>query len=330
MRENYTTKLSVYETQVAIGILHQIFEEAIGRKLCLYRVSAPLIVEPSSGLNDDLNGTERKVSFDMKADHIEAEVVQSLAKWKRYALKKYEFSPGEGIYTIMNAIRRDEDLDALHSVYVDQWDWEKILRPGERTVEFLKQTVQDIVDVIADTGEAMKERFEALDFKMERKVSFLTTEELLQLYPDLSPKDRERAYVKEHPTTFLMRIGEKLSNGEKHDGRAPDYDDWTMNGDILCWDEIAEDVIELSSMGIRVDEEAMRRQLKEAGCEERASLPFHKALLSGELPLTIGGGIGQSRLSMFLLQKAHIGEVQVSVWNDATRKYCEERGISLL
>ena len=296
-------------------------------------MSAPLFVDESSGLNDNLNGYERPVSFDILHASAKAEVVQSLAKWKRLALKRYGFWPGKGLYTDMNAIRRDEDeLDNLHSVYVDQWDWEKVILPENRNLDYLKLTVMDIVEAICDTQNTMQAIYPQLTVlpKLERRVSFITTQQLEDLYPDLTPKQRENAYVKEYKTVFLIGIGGRLKSGHKHDGRAPDYDDWDLNGDILFWDDLLDCAMEVSSMGIRVDPASMDRQLTLAGCDNRRELPYHKALLAGELPLTIGGGIGQSRLSMLLLGKAHIGEVQASIWDDATQAICEDAGVMLL
>ena len=331
--EGYQSLLSIYDTQKAISLLKRIFADNLGARLDLYRVSAPLFVDENSGLNDNLNGYERPVSFDILHADARAEVVQSLAKWKRMALKRYSFWPGKGIYTDMNAIRRDEDeLDNLHSVYVDQWDWEKVILPENRNVDYLKSTVMDIVSAICDTQSTMQAIYPQLAAlpKLEKRVCFVTTQQLEDMYPDLTPKQRENAYVKEHKTVFIMGIGKTLKSGQKHDGRAPDYDDWDLNGDIMVWDDLLECAMELSSMGIRVDPASMDRQLTLAGCDERRKLPYHKALLAGELPLTIGGGIGQSRLSMLLLGKAHIGEVQASIWDAETQQICAERGVMLL
>ena len=294
------------------------------------RVSAPLFVTRESGLNDDLNGVERAVGFDIPETGGEAQVVHSLAKWKRMALKKYDIHVGKGLYTDMNAIRRDETLDNLHSVYVDQWDWEKTIRESDRTEDYLRATVTAIVNAICDTKERVNELFPALQRTLSREISFITTQELEDLYPDLTPKERENEYVKTHPTTFLGQIGGVLRSGEKHDGRAPDYDDWQLNGDILFRNDVLGCAFEVSSMGIRVSPESLDRQLTLAGCDARRALPFHKALLAGELPLSIGGGIGQSRLCMLLLEKAHIGEVQVSVWDQDTLRICKENGIEIL
>ncbi len=328
--KNYTSTLSLYDTQTAIGLLKRTFEERLCLALNLKRVSAPLFVDPTTGLNDDLSGVERAVRFDLKETGKDAVVVHSLAKWKRMALSVYGFPAGEGLYTDMNAIRRDEDMDNLHSVYTDQWDWEKIITKETRNLEYLQNTVQGIVDAICDTLDFLKRRYPQIDVELNRKVKFITSQELEDLYPTLSGKERENAIVKEYKTVFIMQIGDKLKSGKPHDSRAPDYDDWTLNGDILFWDDVLDCAMEISSMGIRVDEQALKRQLKEAGKEERASLPFHKALLEGKLPLTIGGGIGQSRLSMLLLGKAHIGEVQVSLWDEKTKRLCKENNIILL
>lgn len=331
--EGYKPLLDIYDTQKAISTIKKTFADALSATLHLRRVSAPLFVEASTGLNDDLNGVERKVSFTMKGEpEAEIQVVQSLAKWKRMALKRYDFHVGNGLYTDMNAIRRDEDLDNLHSVYVDQWDWEKAIRPEDRTEDYLKQTVRGIIAAICSTEMAVHAMYpQLLELPLHTPdVTFVTTQELEDRYPDKTPKERENAFVREHGTTFLMKIGRNLRSGKPHDGRAPDYDDWDLNGDILFWNDLLGISYELSSMGIRVSPESLTRQLKEAGCEERADLPFHKALLSGELPASIGGGIGQSRLCMLILGSAHIGEVQVSVWDQKTRETCEKAGIPLL
>ncbi len=328
--DGYKSALGMYETQTAIGMLKRIFENKLCSALNLKRVSAPLFVDPDTGLNDDLNGVERPVRFDIKETGKDAVVVHSLAKWKRMALHTYKFSEGEGLYTDMNAIRRDEDMDNLHSIYTDQWDWEKIIRREDRNIEFLKKTVTSEVEAICATLDDLKAMYPEITLELSRDVKFVTSQELYDMYPDKTPKERENLFLAENHTAFIMQIGGKLSSGERHDGRAPDYDDWTLNGDIMFWNELLGCAFEISSMGIRVDADAMRKQLKEAGCEDRAVLPFHKALLSGELPLTMGGGIGQSRLSMLLLQKAHIGEVQVSIWDDNTKNICAENGIVLL
>ena len=326
----YASALGLYDTQTAIGLLKRTFEERLCLALNLKRVSAPLFVDPDTGLNDDLSGVERPVRFDLKETRKDAVVVHSLAKWKRMALAVYGFSVGEGLYTDMNAIRRDEEMDNLHSVYTDQWDWEKIITKETRNEDYLRKAVQGIVGAICDTLDFLKCRYPQINVNLTRTVSFVTSQELEDLYPDLSSKERENAYVKAHKTVFIMQIGDKLKSGFPHDSRAPDYDDWTLNGDILFWHETLGMAMEISSMGIRVDENALRYQLEKANAQERASLPFHKALLNGELPLTIGGGIGQSRLSMLLLAKAHIGEVQVSLWDEETKRTCKENGITLL
>ncbi len=330
--QGYSPCLNLYDTQKAIGLLNRLFEDTLGGALHLRRVSAPLFVEASSGLNDDLNGIERPVSFDIPSVEGEAQVVHSLAKWKRLALYRYQFSVGEGLYTNMNAIRRDEVLDNLHSVYVDQWDWEKVIAPRDRNEAYLKETVRTIVGAVADTQSTLRAVFPQLTALplVEREVSFVTTQELEDLWPDLSPKQREDAWVKDHPTTFLMGIGGKLKSGKPHDGRAPDYDDWTLNGDILMWNPVLGRAFEISSMGIRVSPESLDRQLTLAGCDHRRELPFHKMLLEGKLPLTMGGGIGQSRMCMLLLGKAHIGEVQASIWDEETIQACEAAGVILL
>lgn len=331
--QGYKSILSIYDTQKAISLLKRLFEDNLGAKLNLYRVSAPLFVDEKSGLNDNLNGYERPVSFDiLRSDH-RAEVVQSLAKWKRLALKRYGFYPGKGLYTDMNAIRRDEDeLDNLHSVYVDQWDWEKVILAENRNLDYLKLTVMDIVSAICDTQETIQAIYPQLTVlpKLKRQVSFISSQQLEDMYPGLSSKERETAYVREHGTVFIIGIGAPLNSGKPHDGRAPDYDDWSLNGDIMFWDDALGCAMEISSMGIRVDPAALDRQLSMAGCDGRRELPYHKALLKGELPLTIGGGIGQSRLSMLLLGKAHIGEVQASIWDQLTMEKCEEAGLILL
>ncbi len=326
----YRAALGLYDTQTAIGLLKRIFEEKLCLALNLKRVSAPLFVDPNTGLNDDLSGVERPVRFDLKETGKNAVVVHSLAKWKRMALAVYGFPCGEGLYTDMNAIRRDEEMDNLHSVYTDQWDWEKVITPQTRNEEYLKAVVRAIVGAICDTLDVLKCRYPQIPVTLKREVSFITSQELEDRYPQLSAKERENAYLKENKTAFIMGIGEKLKSGKPHDLRAPDYDDWSLNGDILFWCDTLGCAVEISSMGIRVDEKSLWSQLQKSGCEERAKLPFHKALLNGELPLTMGGGIGQSRLSMLLLGKAHIGEVQVSLWDEETKKICAENGVALL
>ena len=328
--QGYTAPLPNYELQRAIAFIKSTFQTNLSNALNLRRVSAPLFVADNSGLNDNLNGVERPVSFDIPDVGLNAEVVHSLAKWKRLALKRYGFHPGKGLYTDMNAIRRDEEVDNLHSVYVDQWDWEKIITREDRNVDYLKSSVQAIVGAVCETCEALDVAFPSLHGKLEREVCFLTTQELEDRWPEKTPKEREDAICREHHTVFLMQIGGKLRSGEKHDGRAPDYDDWALNGDILMWNPVLEKAFEISSMGIRVDEESLARQLKLAGCEERAELPFHKMLLNGELPLTMGGGIGQSRLCMLMIGTCHIGEVQASLWDEETLRGCKAAGITLL
>ena len=328
--QGYTAPLPNYELQRAIAFIKSTFQTNLSNALNLRRVSAPLFVADNSGLNDNLNGVERPVSFDIPDVGLNAEVVHSLAKWKRLALKRYGFHPGKGLYTDMNAIRRDEEVDNLHSVYVDQWDWEKIITREDRNVDYLKSSVQAIVGAVCETCEALDVAFPSLHGKLEREVYFLTTQELEDRWPEKTPTEREDAICREHGTVFLMQIGGKLRSGEKHDGRAPDYDDWALNGDILMWNPVLEKAFEISSMGIRVDEESLAQQLKLAGCEERAELPFHKMLLNGELPLTMGGGIGQSRLCMLMIGTCHIGEVQASLWDEETLRGCEAAGITLL
>ena len=328
--QGYTAPLPNYELQRAIAFIKSTFQTNLSNALNLRRVSAPLFVAGNSGLNDNLNGVERPVSFDIPDVGLNAEVVHSLAKWKRLALKRYGFHPGKGLYTDMNAIRRDEEVDNLHSVYVDQWDWEKIITREDRNVEYLKSSVRAIVGAVCETCEALDVAFPSLHGKLDRDVYFITTQELEDRWPEKSPKEREDAICCEHHTVFLMQVGGTLKSGQKHDGRAPDYDDWDLNGDILMWNPVLEKAFEISSMGIRVDEESLTRQLKLAGCEERAELPFHKMLLNGELPLTMGGGIGQSRLCMLMIGTCHIGEVQASLWDEATVRGCEAAGITLL
>ena len=328
--EGYCSSLSQRDTQRAIKVVKDTFQGKLAEALNLDRVTAPIMVTKKSGINDDLNGVERKVHFTMKNIDGEAEVVQSLAKWKRRALYRYGYGADEGIYTDMNAIRRDDDTDNLHSLFVDQWDWERVISKEERNTEFLMEIVRKIVRVLYDTNEAVKKAYPALGCKIDAEPYFITTQELEDLYPDLTPKERENAFVKEHRTVFLMQIGGRLRSGQKHDGRAPDYDDWSLNGDILVWNDVLGCAYEISSMGIRVDAESLARQLDEAGVPERAQFPFHKGILTGEFPLTIGGGIGQSRICMLLLQKAHIGEVQCAVWSDEMREECKAHNIILL
>lgn len=331
--EGYKSLLSVYDTQKAIGLMKRLFADNFAGALNLMRVSAPLFVDGGSGINDNLNGYERPVDFEIAHTGLHCQVVQSLAKWKRVALKRYELYPGKGIYADMNAIRRDEDeLDNLHSVYVDQWDWEKVITPEDRTLTYLKSTVMDIVRALSDTQATLRAIYPALSAlpEIERRVSFVTTQELEDRWPELTPKQRENAFVKEHPTAFIIGIGAPLRSGKPHDGRSPDYDDWTLNGDILVWDSVLGCSLELSSMGIRVDPAALDRQLTAAGCDDRRKLWYHRQLLNGELPLSIGGGIGQSRMSMLMLGKAHIGEVQCSNWDEETIASCEKAGVMLL
>lgn len=328
--KDYKSTLSLRETQKAVKTVKDTFQEALANALNLDRVTAPIMVTKASGINDDLNGVERKVHFTMKNIDGEAEVVQSLAKWKRMALYRYGYKEGEGIYTDMNAIRRDDDADNLHSLFVDQWDWCRVIKREDRNVGFLKEIVKKIVGVIADTNEKTKKQFPALSFDISRDVFFITTQELEDMYPDLTAHERENAIVREHGTVFIMQIGGKLKSGKKHDGRAPDYDDWALNGDIFAWNSVLGCAFEISSMGIRVDAESLHRQLKEENALDREKFPFHKGILNGTLPLTIGGGIGQSRLCMLILGKAHIGEVQCSVWSDEMREECEKHNIYLL
>jgi aspartate--ammonia ligase len=328
--EGYKPFLNVYDTQNCIGKIHTIFEKNLSAALNLHRVSAPLFLEASTGLNDDLNGYERKVDFDIKEDGRRCQVVQSLAKWKRFALKNYDFYPGNGLYTNMNAIRRDEELDNLHSVYVDQWDWERVITGELRNLDYLKSTVYDIVLAIKKTEIQICTAFDGIDPIVSEDVFFITSEELRQRFPRLTPKQREAAVCREHRTVFIMKIGAPLADGMPHDGRAPDYDDWELNGDLIVYYPVLDCPVELSSMGIRVNERSLMAQLELSGHTERMDLPYHRALLSGELPLTVGGGIGQSRLCMLLLGCAHIGEVQSSLWDDATKTACAANGIHLL
>ena len=328
--KGYVSKLSGRDTQLAIKTVKDTFQMKLGKALNLDRITAPIMVTKASGINDDLNGVERKVHFTMKNVEGEAEVVQSLAKWKRLALYRYGYKPGEGIYTDMNAIRRDDDVDNTHSLFVDQWDWCKVITAGDRNENYLRDTVEKIVRCISETNEAVKSVYPALTAQIKEKVFFISTQELEDRYPSLTPKQREDEITRLYGSVFISGIGGALRSGSKHDGRAPDYDDWQLNGDILVWNDVLGRALELSSMGIRVDAKSLREQLRIAGCEERESFPFHQGILSGELPLTIGGGIGQSRLCMTLLQKAHIGEVQCSVWPEEMRRECKENGMELL
>lgn len=328
--EGYKAPLDAYDMQRAIVCVKDTFQQEFSRIMNLKRVSAPLFVLGSSGINDNLNGVERPVEFDVPAVDADAQVVQSLAKWKRLALKRYAFKVGDGLYTDMNAIRRDEELDNLHSIYVDQWDWEKIITKENRNIDFLKMIVRNIVRSIIATSEIVNACYPQLNTRLDREVAFITSQELEDMYPTLSSHDRENRFVKKHPTACILKIGGALNSGKPHDGRSPDYDDWELNCDIFFWHKTLNRAMEISSMGIRVDSEALDRQLTIAGCDDRRDLPFHKMLLAGELPLTIGGGIGQSRLCMLLMGCAHIGEVQVSVWDDKTIEACSRAGINLL
>ena len=329
--QNYASKLSVKETQIAIKFVKDTFQKELAKALNLARVSSPLFVARDSGLNDNLNGFERAVSFDILETGKIAEVVHSLAKWKRLALAKYGFSMHEGLYTDMNAIRRDETCDNIHSLYVDQWDWEKIISPEDRTTEYLYSAVKDIFSALKITAEKVKEKYPQLDFPYaDKEIAFFTTQQLEDLYPDLTPEQREYEAAKKHGAIFVSQIGGKLNSGIKHGGRAPDYDDWSLNGDIIIYYPVIDCALEISSMGIRVDKTALEKQLTAENLLERLELPFHSALMKDELPLTIGGGIGQSRLCMLLLQKAHIGEVQTSMWPQSTYEYCKKHNISIL
>ncbi len=329
--KNYESKLSIRETEIAIKAIKDYFEVALANKLYLTRVSAPLFVKPESGLNDNLNGVERPVSFGIKEQNdAMAEIVHSLAKWKRLALKRYGFNIGEGLYTDMSAIRRDEDTDNIHSMYVDQWDWEKVVNNEQRNTEYLKSIVSEIYEVIKDTEVYISTKYEYIKPRLPKDIYFITSQELYDRYPNLNAKEREYEITKLHGAVFIMQIGGILSSGEAHDGRAPDYDDWKLNGDILVYYDELDIALELSSMGIRVNEESLLEQLKIRGCEERKELSFQKALLNGELPLTVGGGLGQSRLCMYYLRKAHVGEVQASIWKDDIILECEKSGINLL
>ena len=330
--QGYEPRLSVYEMQRAIEFIKRSFQKNLGSALNLKRVSAPLVVRTDTGLNDNLNGVERPVAFDVPGvGGAECQVVQSLAKWKRWALKEYNFYEGKGLYTDMNAIRRDEAvLDNIHSVYVDQWDWEKVIRPEDRNLDYLKETVRRIVTAICMTGDELEWEFPQLRAHLNRDVTFITSQELEDMYPQLTPSEREDEFTKLHPTVFIMQIGKILRSGTRHDGRAPDYDDWELNGDIIFRNTVLDRPFEVSSMGIRVSPESLDRQLTLAGCDDRRAYPFHKALLSGQLPPAVGGGIGQSRLCMLLIGCAHIGEVQSGVWDEETVRICRERGVHLL
>lgn len=327
----YKPVLDLRETQVAIKEIKDFFQRELAKQLNLTRVSAPLFVLPESGLNDNLNGVERPVSFGiLEQKDRKAEIVHSLAKWKRQALKEYGFQEGEGLYTDMSAIRRDEDTDNIHSIYVDQWDWEKIISKKDRTRETLESIVRSVYKALKVTEDYMAYEYEYIGRYLPENITFVTTQELEDMYPDCTPKEREYKIAKLHGAVFIEQIGDKMKSGEKHDGRAPDYDDWKLNGDIIVYYPVLDIALELSSMGIRVDEISLHEQLKAAGCEEREKLAFQKALLNGELPYTIGGGIGQSRICMFFLRKAHIGEIQSSLWPDEVREEANKAGIPLL
>lgn len=323
-------KLDIRETQIAIKIIKDFFEKELAKKLNLVRVSAPLFVRPETGLNDNLSGVEKPVSFNIRKYGVEVEIVQSLAKWKRMALKTYGFCAGEGLYTDMNAIRPDEELDHIHSIYVDQWDWEKVINREDRTEDYLKKTVETIYGVFKETENRINGIYPSLKWKLPDKIHFITTQELEDMYPDKTPKEREHLICEEYKAVFLMKIGKKLKSGKPHDGRSPDYDDWELNGDILFWNPALNEALELSSMGIRVDEKALKEQLLAAGALDRLNKEYHRLLIEGKLPLTIGGGIGQSRICMYFLEKKHIGEVQASVWTDSIIQECKENNIFLL
>ena len=329
--KDYHSELNLHDTQIAIKTVKDFFQNLLALRLNLSRVSAPLFVDPLSGLNDELNGVERPVSFGiLEQNDKEAQVVHSLAKWKRYALKEYGFSNGEGLYTDMNAIRRDETTDNIHSIFVDQWDWEKIISKEDRTLDTLKSVVRDVYKTLRKTEMYMAIQYDYIEEILPKEIFFITSQELLDMYPDKTPKEREYLITKEKKAVCLMQIGDKLGNGEPHDGRAPDYDDWALNADILVYYPVLDIALELSSMGIRVDENSLRTQLEKAGCPERANLAFQKAILNKELPYTIGGGIGQSRICMFFLRRAHIGEVQSSIWPADIRKEAKKHNITLL
>ena len=328
---DYKSELNLHDTQVGIKTVKDFFQGMLSQRLSLTRVTAPLFVDPNTGLNDNLNGYERPVAFGIKEqDEKIAEVVHSLAKWKRYALDKYGFEVGEGIYTDMNAIRRDEDTDNIHSIFVDQWDWEKVIRKEDRNIEFLKDTVRTVYKCLRKTEQYMAIQYDYIDLILPKEISFVTTGELEEMYPDCTPKEREYNYCKEKGAACIKQIGDKLASGEPHDGRAPDYDDWALNADIVVYYPVLDIALELSSMGIRVDKDALLSQLEKAGCNERADLPFQKAIIEEKLPYTIGGGIGQSRICMFFLRKAHIGEVQSSLWPADVVEECANKGVQLL
>lgn len=329
--DNYQPELDLHDTQIAIKTVKDFFQNLLAERLNLQRVSAPLFVDPASGLNDNLNGVERPVTFGIKEQGEKtAEIVHSLAKWKRYALKKYGFAMGEGLYTDMNAIRRDEVTDNIHSIFVDQWDWEKVISKADRNLDYLKETVKNVYKVLRKTEKYMAIRYDYIEEILPPDIFFITTRELEEKYPEHTPKERELLISREKGAVCIMQIGDKLASGEPHDGRAPDYDDWALNADIVVYYPVLDIALELSSMGIRVDQTSLSEQLEKAGCQNRAELPFQKAILLGELPFTIGGGIGQSRICMFFLRKAHIGEVQSSLWKEEIVKETEKHGIPLL
>jgi len=329
--QGYRSDLNLYDTQVGIKTVKDFFQTTLAEQLGLLRVTAPLFVQPQSGLNDTLNGTERPVDFGIKEQNDEpAEIVHSLAKWKRYALKKYDFFVGNGLYTDMNAIRRDEDTDNIHSIFVDQWDWEKVITKSERTMATLEDCVRKIYKALRKTEKYMAIKYDYIEEILPKDIFFISSQVLEDMYPSYTAKEREYAIAKEKGAVFISQIGDVLKSGERHDGRAPDYDDWTLNGDIIVYYSILDIALELSSMGVRVDEDALKAQLEKAGCPQRAELPFQKAILDKELPYTIGGGIGQSRLCMFFLRKAHIGEVQCSLWPDGVIDDAKALGLQLL
>lgn len=329
--DGYQSALNLHETQIGIKTVKDFFQNLLAERLNLLRVSAPLFVDPASGLNDNLNGVERPVSFGIKEqDDAPAEIVQSLAKWKRYALQKYGFRMGEGLYTDMSAIRRDEETDNIHSIYVDQWDWEKIISKEQRNLDTLKDTVRNVYKVLRKTEKYMSIQYDYIQEILPEEIFFITTQELEDMFPDYTPKEREYYITKAKGAACVMKIGDVMESGKRHDGRAPDYDDWQLNADILVYYPVLDIALELSSMGIRVDADSLKSQLEKAGCMERAELPFQKAILEDRLPYTIGGGIGQSRICMFFLRKAHIGEVQSSLWPQTALDEIGKKGVSLL
>lgn len=329
--QDYHSPLSLYDTQKGIKIVKDFFQQTLAEELTLLRVTAPLFVDPDSGLNDNLNGVERPVSFGIREqDEKQAEIVHSLAKWKRYALKRYDFHVGKGLYTDMNAIRRDEDTDNIHSIFVDQWDWEKVILKADRNMKTLTETVQKVYRALKKTEKFMAIKYDYIEEILPKEIFFITSQQLADTYPGLSPKEREYQIAKAKGAVFIMQIGHPLASGEPHDGRAPDYDDWKLNGDIIVYYPVLDIALELSSMGIRVDEESLKQQLQISGCNERANYPFQQAVLNGDLPYTIGGGIGQSRICMFFLRKAHIGEVQVSLWPEGMVEKARNAGIIIL